>query len=206
MTMDVTPSRMKRSDAVGLWVWLALGAGLIIGTIVQAVIRVGEVLGGGEVRVFAQFAGTMADAPIGPDGAPVAVELDTAYLIAPELPLASIGALVIEQIVVVVTVATVVTCLLLLMRSVLRGQVFSRRNTRLVSIASVAGFAGVGLAPFFGNMGANGAFAWISDRTFNNVILSADVTLIFGIAFIASIAVTTFTVGDRLQRETEGLV
>jgi hypothetical protein len=206
MTADATRVRMKRSDTVGMLIWLALGAGLIIWTVVQSVARLGEVLGGGDVRVFAQFAGTMADAPIGPDGAPVAVELDTAYLIAPELPVASIWALVIAEVIVVLTVATVVTCLLLLMRSVLRGRVFSRTNTVLVSTASVAGFAGVVLAPFFGNMGANGAFAWISERTFDNVIMSADVTLIFGIAFIALIAVTTFTVGDRLQRETEGLV
>ena len=206
MAMDITKGGIKRSDVVGMWIWLALGAAFVIWTAVRAVARIVEIVGGGDVRVFAQFAGTPAEAPIGPDGAPVTVELDTAYLIAPDLPIASIVALVIEQIVVMATVAIVVTCLLLLMRSVLRGKVFSRRNTVLVSIAGITGFAGVVLAPFFGNMGANGAFAWISDRTFDNVILSADLTQMFGIAFLASLAVSTFIVGDRLQRDTEGLV
>ena len=55
-------------------------------------------------------------------------------------------------------------------------------------------------------MGANGAFARLSDRTFDNVVLAADLSQMFIVAFIAALAATTFTVGDRLRRDTEGLV
>lgn len=204
-----SPSRTRivsRWDAVGMGVYALLGAILVVATTVAAVVRIMEIVANDGVRVFAQFAGTRADAPIGPDGAPVEIELDTAWLLAPELPVASVGALVIEQIVIVASVAIVVACFLLLMWNTLRGRVFSRRNTALVATAGIAGFVGVVAAPFFGNMGANGAFAWISDRTFDNVILSANVVQIFGLAFIVSLAVTVFTVGDRLQRDTKGLV
>ena len=51
-----------------------------------------------------------------------------------------------------------------------------------------------------------GAFAWISERTFDNVIIAVDPVLWFGAAFIGAIVTTAFSVGDRLQRETELLV
>lgn len=197
---------MSRRDAASMAVFMLIGAAFAVWTVVAAVPRIIEVLANQDVRVFAEFAGTMADAPIGPDGAPVAVELDTAYLVAPELPVASVGALVIEQLVIVASVVTVVTCLLLLTWNVLHGRMFCRTNTRLVATAGIVAFFGVALAPFFGNMGANGAFAWISDRTFDNVILAADFAQLVTVAFIAALAATTFTVGDRLRRDTEGLV
>lgn len=197
---------MSRWDAVSMGIFMLIGAAYAMFTVIRSGARIAEVLGGGDVRVFARFSGTMADAPIGPDGAPVPVELDTAYLIAPELPTASVAALVLEQLVIVAAVVTVVTCLLGLTWNILHGRMFSRRNTRLVSTAGIVAFFGVALAPFFANMGANGAFAWISDRTFDNVILAADLSQLFGVAFIAALAATTFTVGDRLQRDTEGLV
>jgi hypothetical protein len=197
---------MTRWDAASMAIFMIIGAAFAVFTVVKSIVRITEVLGGEDVRVFAQFAGTVAEAPIGPDGAPVAVELDTAYLIAPELPVASIGALVIEQIVIAIAVVTVVGCLLLLTWHVLHGRVFSKTNTQLVGTAGVVAFLGVALAPFFANMGANGAFAWISDRTFDNVILAADLSQLFIVAFVAALAATTFTVGDRLRRDTEGLV
>ena len=201
-----SPRIMSRWDAVSMAIFMAFGAAFAVFTVVRAVLRTTEVLSGGAVRVFAQFSGTMADAPIGPDGAPVAVELDTAYLIAPELPVGSVIALVIEQVVIAASVVTVVARLLVLTWNILHGRMFSRANTRLVGTAGVVAFLGVALAPFFANMGANGAFAFLSDRTFDNVILSAGLFPLLTVAFVAALAATTFTVGDRLQRDTEGLV
>lgn len=200
------PRIMSRWDAASLAIFMSIGAAFAVFTLVRAVIRVTEVLSGGDVRVFAQFAGTMADAPIGPDGALIPVELDTAYLIAPELPAGSVIALLIEQLVIAASVVTVVACLLRLTWNILHGRMFSKTNTRLVGTAGIAAFLGVALAPFFANMGANGAFASLSDRTFDNVILSADLIPLLTVAFVAALAATTFTVGDRLQRDTEGLV
>ncbi|GAA2982532.1 hypothetical protein JOD63_002489 [Microbacterium terrae] len=207
MTAERTSGKTwSRADMWVMSFYFFLGAALVIGTIVTAVLRVIEVVGNDGVRVYAEFAGTPAEAPIGPDGAATTVELESAYLLPPELPVASVGALVIEQIVVVLTVVIVVTCLLLLMWNVMRGRMFSRRNTAFVATAFLTGLVGVMLAPFFANMGANGAFAWISERTFDNVILSVDPVQLFGVAFIGSIATTAFSVGDRLRRDTEGLV
>lgn len=201
-----SPRILSRWDALSMAVFMLAGVAFAVVSVVQSVIRIAEVLGGGSVRVFAEFAGTPAQAPIGPDGAPVTVELDTAYLTAPELPIASVAALVLEPVVVAAAVVTVVTCLLVLTWNVLHGRMFDKTNTRLVGTAGIVTFLGVALAPFFANMGANGAFAWISDRTFDNVIVSADLVQLLTVGFLGALAVTTFTVGDRLQRDTEGLV
>ncbi|OJV93551.1 MAG: hypothetical protein BGO47_06400 [Microbacterium sp. 67-17] len=187
-------------------VFFVTGALLVVTSAISAVSNIVELFTDSATRVFAEFAGTAAQAPIGPDGDTVTVELDSAYLLADQLPLASVVALVLEQAVVVAAVATVVTSLLLVMWSILRGRVFGRRNTTLIGTAATAGFAGVALAPFFGNMGANGAFAAISGGDFDNVVLSANLAQLFGIAFLGALGTTVFMVGDRMQRDTEGLV
>ena len=55
-------------------------------------------------------------------------------------------------------------------------------------------------------MAANGAFAVLSERTFDNVILSVDPFALILAAFVAALLGTVFAVGERLQRDTEGLV
>ena len=66
---------------------------------------------------------------------------------------------------------------------------------------------GYALVPFFGNMGANAAFAAVTDRTFDNVVMSVD---LFPLLLLVVRGRTrhrrAFTVGARLQRDTEGLV
>ena len=94
----------------------------------------------------------------------------------------------------------------LLVLGILRGVVFSRRHTMYVGTASIAAFFGIVLYPFFGNMAANGAFAVLSDGTFENVVLSVQPLTFIVAAFVAALATTVFSVGARLQRETEGLV
>jgi len=189
-----------------MWFYALLGAGFVGWTIVRAVLRIIEVAGNHDVRVFAHFTGTPAEAPIGPDGSAVTVELETAFLLPQELPVASVVALVLEPIVVVASVTVGVGSLLLLVWGVLHGRLFSRRHTALVAAATGAALFGLIMAPFLANMGANGAFAWISERTFDNAILTVDFVQWFGIAFLGSIVTTAFSVGDRLQRDTDLLV
>jgi len=197
---------VSRADASAMVFFMLAGIVIAAGSIVSAWMRIAEVLPGTDVPVLAEFAGTMADAPIGPDGADVPVELNTAYITAPDLPTASVAALVAQPLVAAVAVLTVVTCLLIVTWSMLRGRVFSRSNTRLVTAAGMTGLVAYGLVPGLGNMGANGAFAQISDDTFANVVGSVDVSGLFLVAFVAATATLVFTVGDRLRRETEGLV
>ncbi|MFG6444299.1 hypothetical protein ACFXQA_03400 [Microbacterium sp. P07] len=206
MSPHTTERTVSRSDSGALVGFMIAGAVIAVWTVVRAVIRIAEVLSGGAVRVPAEFRGTLADAPIGPGGAPVQVELDRAVLVAGELPAASVGALVIEQVVLAATIVIVVGALIWLTSNIVRGRIFSRQNTVLVMTAGLTGLAGYCAVPFFANMGANGAFARLSDRTFDNVVMSVDVFPLLFLAFLAGLVGTVFAVGERLQRETEGLV
>ena len=206
MSATTTIPAVKRGDAISLWIFMAAGVGIAIWAAWSAAVRIIEVLPNQDVAVPAEFAGTTADAPIGVDGAPVEIELDSAIITAPSLPAASLAALVIQQVVMAVVVVAVVVCLVWLARNVSRSIVFSRTNTVLVTTAGFTGIAGYFAVPFFANMAANGAFAAISDRTFDNVVMSVEVFPLILLTFIAATAATVFGVGERLQRDTDGLV
>jgi hypothetical protein len=102
---------------------------------------------------------------------------------------------------------TVVALLLTLTIGILRGQIFSRRNTAIVTTAGTVTLVGLAGVPFFQNMVANGALARISDYTYDRgPVQVIDLPVLLGAAFVAAVAGTVFSVGDRLQRDTEGLV
>jgi len=201
-----TGRALSTGDRFGLMFMMIAGSALAVGAVVSAIARIVEVLTAESVQVLAEFADTPALAPIGVNGADLTVELDTALLTVTDLPGTSLWSIVIQQVLMAAAVVIVVTCLLLLSRSVLRDRVFSRTNTRLVTTAGLTALLGAAAYPFFGNMAANGAFAALSDGTFDNVLMAVDVSSLLMLAFIAALASTVFTVGARLQRETEGLV
>ncbi|KQQ93944.1 hypothetical protein ASF62_07145 [Leifsonia sp. Leaf325] len=196
----------SRGDRIGLWAFAVAGAAIAVWAVWASVARIIEVLPNRNVSVLAEFAGTEAQAPIGPNGTDATVELDRALITAPSLPVASLASLIIQQIVIAAAVVIVVACLIWLIRNMTTGAVFSRTNTVLVGVAGFTAFAACLVAPFFGNMAANGAFARISDRTFDNVYLAAAPLDIVIIGFIVALAGTVFGVGERVQRDTVGLV
>ncbi|MGK0740762.1 hypothetical protein ACSHWG_02605 [Leucobacter sp. Z1108] len=204
---DTRVDRPSRGDRAGIVLFMLIGVAIVAVTAYGVVQRWVELLGTGPVEVAAQFVDTAAEVPMGPAGAAVSVQLDRAIVLAPELPIASLGAGLLEATVLLVTVTTVVVCLICVARNILRGVIFSQSQTRWVATAAITALAGAALVPFFGNMVANGAIALLSDRSFENTfVLAVEPLPYFMGAFAASIAITAFSVGDRLRRETEGLV
>ncbi|MGH3705268.1 MAG: hypothetical protein ACRDT9_11610, partial [Agromyces sp.] len=72
MHSTAAPS-ISRSDTVALWLFMVAGAVIAVWGIAAAVLRILEVAPNRDVAVAAEFAGTSAEAPIGPDGALVTV-------------------------------------------------------------------------------------------------------------------------------------
>ena len=206
MTAPTRDRPLSTADTVAMWIFIVAGLAIVGTTVYGAAVRLAEGLGGGAVDVPAVFVGTVARAPIGPDGEMREVELQHAVLTTDGLSVAGTGALVLEQLLAVAAVITAVGCLVVVTLSVMRGRVFSRRNTALIATAGLAVLAGMLGVPFFGNMVANDAFRAISDGTFDNAIMSVEPFPLLAIAFVAAMASTVFAVGARLQRETEGLV
>ncbi len=90
--------------------------------------------------------------------------------------------------------------------NVLHGRMFSKTNTRLVGTAGIVTFLGVAAAPFFAIWARTARSP--GSRTARSTTWSSPPTWLqlLTVGFLGALAVTTFTVGDRLQRDTEGLV
>ena len=105
-----------------------------------------------------------------------------------------------------ITVVLVVACLIALSRNILRGRVFSRTNTRIVAVGGGAGLVGAATSRFFDNMLANAAMAQAIDGSFDTAVISIEPFTFVLAAFAVAVVGTAFVVGDRLQKDTEGLV
>lgn len=202
-----TARTLSRSDTLGFVLFVIGGVAIAAAVIVQTVLSLGPALRNDGVRLHAPFVETVVDAPIGPSGAGVPVQLDAAVLFAPELQPPAQTALVLSHLLFAAVVLTVVTLLLALCFGILRGRIFRRRHTGYVVTAGIVAIIGMYGVPFLQNMAVNGALARISDYTFDRAVVgTVDVLPIFAVAFLAALAGTVFGVGDRLQRDTEGLV
>ena len=201
------PRVLSRGDTIGFVLFLIGGVAIAVAAVVQSVVAIAQVLPNRDITLLAPFVATEAQAPLGPDGAPVVVQLDSASVTVASLQPAALGALVISHLLVAVAMVTVVTLLLMLCFGILRGRIFSRAHTALVTAAGLVAIAGMYFVPFFHNMAVNGALALLSDGTYDRAVVgTVDLLSIFGVAFVVALAGTAFAVGDRLQRDTEGLV
>jgi len=201
------PRVLSRGDTIGFVLFLIGGVAIAVAAVVQSVVAIAQVLPNRDITLLAPFVATEAQAPLGPDGAPVVVQLDSASVTVASLQPAALGALVISHLLVAVAMVTVVTLLLILCFGILRGRIFSRAHTALVTAAGLVAIAGMYFVPFFHNMAVNGALALLSDGTYDRAVVgTVDLLSIFGVAFVVALAGTAFAVGDRLQRDTEGLV
>lgn len=197
---------MSRADAAAMIVFMLAGAGIALTTLISAVVRISEVLSDQQVALFARFWETVVQVQIDPDVTSLPVDLDTGWITTSTIPAVSVVLLVVQQIVLALGVSSVIACLLLVAWSVLRGRVFGRTTTRLVTAAGIAGLLTLAIVPLLGDMAASAAFAEISAGRLDYVAISVDIFPLILTAFVAALATTVFTMGERLQRDTEGLV
>ncbi|MDU0366523.1 hypothetical protein RWH45_04800 [Microbacterium sp. KSW4-17] len=202
-----TSRTLSRGDTGSFLLFIVAGVAIALWAVIRSVGTIVAAAGNRDVRVPVDFLDTIAQAPIGPDGASVPVELTGAVVTAPSLPLASLWALFLAEGTFAAAVVTVVTLLLILCIGILRGEIFSRRHTRLVVAVGIVSLIAAFAVPFFQNMVANGALAWLSDRTYDRGLTQQiDLPILIVIGFVAGLSSTVFAVGDRLRRDTEGLV
>ena len=197
---------LSRGDAGALIAFCIAGVAIAAYITVFSIIRIIELASGTMVPVMVEFVDQPVEAPLGAGGANITLALDSAILTAPSLPPVAIGAGILGQLAQIVTIVVVIGCLMLLARSILSGAVFSRRNTVLVMVAGIVGLVGFAAVRFFENMLANAAVAVVTDNAVNNAVMSIEPFTFILAAFIISVIGTAFVIGDRLQRETEGLV
>lgn len=198
---------LSRGDAGAMIAFCIAGVVIAAWITVLSVIRIVELARGVDVPVLVEFipSTTGIDLPLA-DGSSIAAGLDSATITAPELPAIAAVPGIIGQVLQIITIIVVIGCLILLSRSVLTGRVFSRRNTALVSTAAITGLVGFAAVRFFDNMLANATVARITDNGVDNAIISVEPFTFILAAFVTALISTVFSIGDRLQRDTEGLV
>ncbi|WP_341947539.1 hypothetical protein [Microbacterium sp. LWH11-1.2] len=197
---------LSRGDKGSLIAFCIAGAAIAAYIAVHSIIRIIGLGSGTAVPVMLEFVDQPVDVPLGAGGADLTLDLDRASVTAADLPPFAVVPGIIGQVLQILTIVVVIGCLLLLARSILGGTVFSRRNTALVMTAGITGLFGFAAVRFFDNMLANATVSAVTDNAFDTAVMSVEpFTFILG-AFILAVIGTAFSVGDRLQRETEGLV
>lgn len=202
--MNATRS-LDRSDRVGMYmsiVLVAIGAAL---TVYGAVQRLSEVAAGGAIPVLVPLAGETADLPLGPDGSLVSAQVETAIVHVSDPAVATLFALWAQPIwSVVFIIAGLVLAAMFFLR-LARGKAFNHGAARLALIG-----AGVILVGWFGNtiltnMTTNGALSRLSDYSYDSIVFEVSFLPVLGVLLIAAIG-AALQIGERLQRDTEGLV
>lgn len=195
---------LSRGDTVSLTLFVVAGVAIAAWTVWNVAVRIAELVGGGPIEVLVEFLGTMADTQIGPTR--LTVELDRGVITVDGLGTPGVVSGVLGQLAFAITVVVVVACLIALSRNILRGRVFSKTNTRIAGIGGGVGLVGAAMSRFFDNMLANAAMAHAIDGPFHTAVISVEPFNFVLAAFALAVVASVFVVGDKLQRETEGLV
>lgn len=201
----MTSPGIDRSDRTALYVTVATAVVAAVATAVATALRLVEVIPNRDVAIVVPLAGETADLPIGPDGTAVQVAVEEATVVVPHVAPATHFALIAEPIVIGLAIIGAILLLAAFCLNIARGRTFARGNVRLIFIAAGVLLGGWVLGGLFTTMAGNGALAAISDRQSDGIAIRTDLLPVFAILALGAIG-AAFQVGERLQRETEGLV
>jgi hypothetical protein len=197
----------KRTDRTDLWVTIIAAAIAAVVTVALTVIRMLDLFAVDGITATARLDGVPADLPIGPGGATVDGRLHEISFTATDIPALSVGSYAAAIIFTGLAYLVVIGCVLRFCLNLMHGNAFTRENTKLITVSAITVLAGTALTAFCNTMGSNGAFAGLGDGA---VEPDNSVTASYWVASFACIALgavaVAFRAGERLQRETDGLV
>ena len=203
--MSTATTALSRSDRVGMYATIVLGAIGAAVTVWVAISRLAEVLSGRDIPVLVPFVGETSTLPIGPGGAEIPVEVDQAIVTVADPAPATLFALIAQPIVTGLAIVAGILLLCLFCLNLARGRAFAASTVRILFLGTGVLLVGWVLGSLFQTMGVNGALAAVSNREYDGVLFQTDFTIVFGVLALGAIG-AAFQIGHRLQRETEGLV
>lgn len=194
-----------RADRIGLYLSIGLVAVGAVLAIWSAVDRLREVAGGDAIPVLVPLGGETAQLPLGPDGAQVTATVETATVEVADPAPATLFALYAQPIWTAMVVCAGLVIAALFFLRLARGKAFSRGATFLAY-----GGAGVIAAGWLGgtiltNMTTNGAMSALSDYTYGAATFEASLVPFLAILLVGAVG-AALQIGERIQRDTEGLV
>ncbi|GAA1316002.1 hypothetical protein ACFSWE_02005 [Leucobacter albus] len=200
-----SPHRPAAVDRVTLYALIATGLAIGIERAIRLWNRVASITGPGPHRAPVTPRNLETVVQLGSGGGTQA-EITTGTLKVAELSGPETGLLITQEVVTFLAIATIIVCLTLLARNTIRGTVFHRSNTALLTGAGLAAAAGYGAWTFFGQMASNEIISRLSVARPAVYGTSGDFMPYFLGLFAFGIVTVAYAVGARLQRETEGLV
>jgi len=203
--MDTTNTRPDRADRIGLYVaiaWVAIGAILAI---VASVGRLTEVAPGQDIPVLVSLADEPAALPLAPDGAPFPVEVATATVVVADPGPGTLAALWAQPIWFAVMVSAAMVLSAMFFLRLARGRAFTRGAARIAFLGAGLVVANWLVESFLGAVVTLGALSAISDGTYENWTVELGFTPVGAVLILAATG-AALRIGERLQRETEGLV
>lgn len=203
--MSTSPTSLSRSDRIGMYGTVVLGAIGAAFTVWAMITRLAEVLPGRDIPVLVPFSGETAQLPIGPGGTDLTVDVDRAVVTVNDPAAATFFALVAQPIVTGLAVLVGIVLLCLFCVNLARGRAFARSTVRIVLTGTVVLLVGWVLGSLFQTMGVNGTLSAVSDSGYDGVLFETDFTVVFSILALGAIG-AAFQIGHKLQRDTEGLV
>ncbi|MFJ4175174.1 hypothetical protein [Microbacterium sp. NPDC089696] len=196
---------LSRGDVASLVGFCIAGVVIALYFTVFSITRIVELARGTDVAVPIEFLGDSVDLPLATGGT-IPVALDSGTILAPQLPLVAVVPGILAQVVQIIAVVVVIACLILLARSTIGGRIFGRGRTALVATAGITGLLGFSGVRFFDNMLANATVSRLTDNAIDNAVITVEPFPFILAAFVIALITTVFSIGDRLQKETEGLV
>lgn len=198
-------TRLDRSDRIGMYISVAL---VVVGAaiaIIAAVQRVREVAAGGGIPVVVPLSGETVSLPLGPEGANVEAVVETATVRVSDPAPATLFALYAQPIwTALFTVAAIGVAALFFLK-LARSHAFAGGAARLAYVGSGIVTIGWYGSTILTNMTTNGTLSAISDYTYESTTFEAGLGPFLVVLVLAAIG-AALQIGERLQRETEGLV
>ncbi|MCB2413229.1 hypothetical protein LGT39_10285 [Demequina sp. TTPB684] len=203
--MNNMSAPLKRSDRVSLYISAAIAIAAIAAGAAATVVRISEVAPGHDIPVVVPLADEQAELPLGPDGAAVTVDVETATVIVPEPAPATLFALWAQPIVQLLVIAAAMVIAAAFMVRLARGRAFERGTARLAYAGAGVITGGWLVETILTNMTTNGALSAISNYTYEAALFEVTLGPMIAVLVIAAVGVA-LQIGERLQSETEGLV
>ncbi len=198
-------TRLSRSDGIAMYVTAGMVAVPGIITWVAAIQRLMEVAPGRDIPVTVPLMDETASLPLGPDGTAVTAAVDTATVVVAEPAAATLAALWAEPLVTAAWTTAALVLVILLFVRLARGRIFERGSSRLAAAAAFTIMLGWFASFMLTNMTVNGALSAISDYTYDGVIFEFNYVPL-AIGLVIGAMGMALQVGERLKRDTEGLV
>lgn len=203
--MNNSPSPLKRSERVSLYLSAAIALAAIVAGGAATVTRLMEVAPGHDIPVLIPLADETAQLPLGPDGAPVTVDVETATVTVADPAPATLFALWAQPIAQFLVITAAMAIAAAFMVRLARGRAFERGTAGLVYAGAGVIAGGWFVESLLTTMTTNGALSAISDYTYDAALFEYSLGPFIAVLVIAAVGVA-LQIGERLQRETEGLV